>query len=315
MNRGSCGGDQLGVRCSRSEYVYSCKHVCSRSAWTSRTRSRKMASVATDRNVSERSPERILVRPPPVLRGVTIAVVVPFRNQLPLQDREAQLSQFLPYICDFLSSTPSARFRVFVVEQSDDGRKFNRGQLLNIGFKIAEEMLPDMDCFITHDCDLLPSMDMKPVYTNPPAVGSAVHLASVWPKYSYSTFIGGVLSFRPSDFKRVNGFPNDYWGWGLEDDQLALRLRHHRIRIARVRIGSYVDLDSMNMKQVLESQQQDEVRRHMPWYNVDMFRRTNLQLDSDWLLNGLANLSDWSVLSTCVDGFVHRVCVQLQPSR
>lgn len=42
-------------------------------------------------------------------------------------------------------------------------------------------------------------------------------------KYSYANFIGGVLSFRPGDFRRVNGYPNNYWGWGLEDDQLGLR--------------------------------------------------------------------------------------------
>ena len=25
----------------------------------------------------------------------------------------------------------------------------------------------------------------------------------------------------PQDFSRLNGFPNDHWGWGMEDDQLT----------------------------------------------------------------------------------------------
>ena len=29
-------------------------------------------------------------------------------------------------------------------------------------------------------------------------------------------------------FKKVNGFSNNYWGWGLEDDDLTKRLLLHK---------------------------------------------------------------------------------------
>merc|ERR1719343_1542829 len=93
---------------------------------------------------------------------------------------------------------------------------------------------------------------MRPVYAQAPPEGCAAHLASVWPQYSYATFIGGVLAFRPEDFERVNGYPNDYWGWGLEDDQLALRMAHCSVKPLRVRSGGYKDLDPVNMKAVLD---------------------------------------------------------------
>merc|ERR1740138_1283539 len=133
-----------------------------------------------------------------------------------------------------------------------------------------------MTSFITHDCDLLPSMDMRPVYANPVPEKGAVHLASVWPKYTYGTFIGGVLAFSPADFERVNGYPNDYWGWGVEDEQLALRMSHCKIRTLRIRSGSFNDLDPINMKGVLERGQREEIRGHMPWYNAEMFRKGEL---------------------------------------
>ena len=38
-------------------------------------------------------------------------------------------------------------------------------------------------------------------------------------------FLGGVTAFHPADFEACNGYPNDYWGWGMEDDQLHLRAR------------------------------------------------------------------------------------------
>lgn len=46
-------------------------------------------------------------------------------------------------------------FHIFIVEQSLDGRKFNRGKLLNAGFDMARN---DYDTFIFHDVDLLPGV-------------------------------------------------------------------------------------------------------------------------------------------------------------
>merc|ERR1719343_597640 len=101
---------------------------------------------------------------------------------------------------------------------------------------------------------------MRPVYAQAPPEGCAAHLASVWPQYSYATFIGGVLAFRPEDFRKLNGYPNNYWGWGLEDDQLALRMAHCRVKTLRVKRGSYIDLDPVNMKGFLDRGKKDEIQ-------------------------------------------------------
>eukprot|EP00971_Amphidinium_carterae_P028747 565927-Amphidinium_carterae.1 len=150
--------------------------------------------------------------------------------------------------------------------------------------------MPSLQSFITHDVDLLPSDDMLEVYGKAPPPGHAVHFASVWPKYNYPTFIGGVLAFSPQDFERINGFPNNYWGWGLEDDQLWLRMQACAIRRLGVRVGSFEDLDSINLKDVLTSGQKEKVIEHSPWLNADMFRTGQLHLDQDWKTNGLQNL-------------------------
>ncbi|CAE6910311.1 sqv-3 [Symbiodinium sp. KB8] len=236
-----------------------------------------------------------------------VVVVVPFRDQLPLQDRRRQLSRFLPHMKEFLAGVPHA---IVIVEQSQDGQKFNRGKLLNVGFKIAAEVLPTMEVFITHDVDLLPSRDMLPVYVRPPPESRAIHLASVWQKYTYKNFLGGVLSFRPSDFERINGFPNNYWGWGLEDDQLGLRMAHNGVRTLGVRLGEFEDLDPINMKSILERRDATEVRKHLPWYNANMFQCGELTLDPDWSTNGLRGL-DFEQVDSWVDGPVHHKVVML----
>jgi len=201
---------------------------------------------------------------------------------------------------------------IVVVEQSEDGRKFNRGQLLNVGFRIAAQALPGLESYVTHDVDLLPSADMRAVYARRPPEGHAVHLASVWGKYAYATFIGGVLAFRSEDFERVNGFPNDYWGWGLEDDQLALRMAHCGLKPLRVRAGSFEDLDPVHMKGFLDRGNREEIKQHLPWYNVEMFKRRDLVLDANWERNGLRGL-DFRELSRVEQGRLRHVVVELGP--
>lgn len=39
----------------------------------------------------------------------------------------------------------------------------------------------------------------------------------------YQYLVGGVLAFRPRHFRLVNGYSNEFWGWGGEDDDMAVR--------------------------------------------------------------------------------------------
>ena len=43
-------------------------------------------------------------------------------------------------------------------------------------------------------------------------------------KLFYDTLVGGALAFTPSQFVKVNGFSNQFWGWGCEDDDMWNRL-------------------------------------------------------------------------------------------
>ena len=112
--------------------------------------------------------------------GVKVAVIVPYRDQDPAQKRSAHLNRFVPFMEDFLrkqqqqhhqqqlqqqqgegstAAAAAAKFHVYVVEQStNDGRKFNRGKLLNIGFDLARR--EGCGAFLFHDVDLLPSDEL-----------------------------------------------------------------------------------------------------------------------------------------------------------
>ena len=121
---------------------------------------------------------------------------------------------------DFLQASGNP-FTIYIIEQSDDGRKFNRGKLLNVGFDIASK--EGCQIFILHDVDLLPSKELSPSYTTVPS--QPVHIARVWERYSDNPkYFGGIVAFSLDMYKQINGFPNNFWGWGGEDDELYNRI-------------------------------------------------------------------------------------------
>ena len=109
-------------------------------------------------------------------------------------------------------------YEIFIVEQADD-KPFNRGKLLNAGYKYAVDK--GCDYFVFHDVDMLPE-DVDYSYSDKP-----LHLATHLQEHDYETtffdYFGGVTMFTKEDFKTINGFSNEYWGWGFEDDDLLIR--------------------------------------------------------------------------------------------
>jgi hypothetical protein len=118
---------------------------------------------------------------------------------------------------------------IFIIEQ-DNAKQFNRGMLLNIGFKYALEHKCDYVVF--HDIDMLP-LEVDYSYTDKP-----LHLATNFlyendekERDIFEEYFGGVTMFPVEDFKKINGYSNKYWAWGYEDDDLLLRCKENEIKL------------------------------------------------------------------------------------
>ena len=161
----------------------------------------------------------------------SIAIIVPYRDLHASQNRARHLNQFIPHMKKFLNNLVNTNkisdYHIYIIEQSDDKRKFNRGKLLNIGFDFAikrsEKHPPRHNVFIFHDVDLLPQDDLSEYYAKYPS--KPIHIARVWDRYNNNQkYFGGIVSFSEDDMKRINGYPNTFWGWGGEDDEMQKRL-------------------------------------------------------------------------------------------
>ncbi|XP_049591146.1 beta-1,4-galactosyltransferase 3-like isoform X1 [Syngnathus scovelli] len=121
---------------------------------------------------------------------------------------------------------------IWAVFQWGDGT-FNKGKLLNAGVR---EVLRDEDwsCIVIHDVDLLAENDRN-LYTcdkcNP------THLAVAIDKFHYRLpyrqYFGGVVAVTPDQYRKMNGFSNQYWGWGREDDDLWQRVALAGMKVMR----------------------------------------------------------------------------------
>jgi hypothetical protein len=150
-----------------------------------------------------------------------LSIVVPYR------DREEHLSQFLPHMKKFLSENlKETEWKIFIVEQFDD-KPFNRAKLLNVGYLESREY----DYFCFHDVDMLPDEADYSFVDLPTHMASNVEQFG-W-KLMYEGYFGGVTMFDKKSFEKINGYANDYWGWGAEDDDVLARCQIMEIQAQR----------------------------------------------------------------------------------
>ena len=138
-----------------------------------------------------------------------LRIIVPYR------DRKEHLDQFLPHMKKALAKEQN--FNILIVEQLD-ARPFNRAKLLNVGYDYSKS---DYDYFCFHDVDMLPMLSDYSYCEDP------THLATIVEQFQwalpYQEYFGGVTIFNKESFEKVNGYSNDYHGWGAEDDDIYRR--------------------------------------------------------------------------------------------
>jgi len=170
-----------------------------------------------------------------------LKIVVPYR------DREKQLSRFLPHIRDYFAER-GIPYHIVIAAQAE-GLPFNRGAIKNAGFLLGGDA--DYTCF--HDVDYLP-LEADYGWTDLPAglvwagAESIPVKASGQTKYikpDMTKFFGGAVLMPDTLFQQVDGYSNQYWGWGYEDTDLVSRFQAANITVVRHR-GSFRPLHHDN---------------------------------------------------------------------
>jgi len=142
--------------------------------------------------------------------------MIPYRNRL------QHIPILLRHLYPMLMSQ-RLNFTIFLIEQRGD-YPFNRAMLFNAGFLEINKLNPNFDCFIFHDVDHIPENDRNYYGCSNMPRHFAEELDIHSYKLEYYKFFGGVSGVTREQFKTVNGYSNQFWGWGGEDDDFYTRI-------------------------------------------------------------------------------------------
>jgi hypothetical protein len=147
-----------------------------------------------------------------------LGIIVPYRG--------SDLSSVMPAFCARMNTEHSGcshgGARVLIVNQSD-ALPFNRGALTNAGFHLLQRGPQAPDYIAVHDADRFPTAQNRSCAS---AVADYYTFPGARPRVLHpSSYTGGVLLVASGTYKAINGFSNEFWGWGHEDNELFGRLR------------------------------------------------------------------------------------------
>ena len=181
-------------------------------------------SVERDFQEYQQTRKKLRIEPMPEVvnpRPGRIAIVVPHRNRI--ESLKKLIARFET------ASLDGNAVDLYVLDQNN-GDKFNKGLMLNIGFYLASKR--GYDRYLFHDVENLPDDDMLKHYFETLEV-------SVHYDVNHPDKIGGVDGFTEADYVAINGFPNTISGKGGENEILYNRLAEKNIVLYRPTSGTY----------------------------------------------------------------------------
>ena len=160
-----------------------------------------------------------------------VAVLVPYRDTDPRQNRRAQLEEWVARVPAVFDAAwgPGSWVALVIEQASGDGHRFSRGRLLNAGARCAITRWPTLTTLVLHDVDLCMDEARAWAACNPPLRTGEVRALN-WDSAQYggcAMYVGGVCALSPATFFAANGFWNAFEGWGGEDDCLRDALQAH----------------------------------------------------------------------------------------
>lgn len=152
-----------------------------------------------------------------------VAIIVPYRNS-PYHDYKQIKHKFLKNMTSMLSKYcqhvygKSDMFKIFIIEQSEDQRKFNRGQLFNLGASIANQ--EGFTHLVFHSIRAKPSNELIPYYFSFDSMNQApISIYFDWFEFQQRIYFNQITGFSVSMFKKL-GYPNQFWGLRGDSDAL-----------------------------------------------------------------------------------------------
>ena len=143
---------------------------------------------------------------------------------IPVRNREKQLELILKNLIKIFEKQ-NIKYNFYIIYQ-DNNELFNKGYLLNIGFLYALNNNFSNN-YLFNDVDIYP--------LNSDIINYGIELKDddIYHPYGHKGCIGGFFLINKKTYIKLNGFSNDYKGWGCEDCDLLGRCNLKNINVNR----------------------------------------------------------------------------------
>ena len=204
------------------------------------------------------------------------------------------MNKMLSQICDY---------EIVIVEQENkkdnkQNNSFNIGKLKNIGFDYLNKDIKNkkIDNYIFIDIDMIPDSKLieyffkKTDSLNLLAMSGTRYEDKSYKKENKRTrpFAGGIISCTKSVFTELNGYANNYIGWGGEDQDLLLRLSELNKPVYLPKEGTVIDIEEKNNLTKVFSDKKEELTKNDEMEKLLYEKNVNYK---NYKKNGLSNLN------------------------
>jgi len=176
-----------------------------------------------------------------------IGIVSMFRDNANNPFQRLKQKRYFCYWMDKLMKNAGCKYKIVIVEQNYKD-PFNIGKLKNIGYDVLKRTGQTFTNIIFADIDTIPDSVLFDYFFKP--MDALCALAVRGTRYTEMNgrdendiFLGALISATPNAFEQINGFPNNFYGWQGEDENLILRISDTTKKIFIPSRGSVLDLE------------------------------------------------------------------------
>lgn len=235
-----------------------------------------------------------------------ILIILPYGDLNPEESRLEQLKKIIKCLLTHIDrhkSNKTLKFFILISEQIYPTKFFNRGLLINSAIKFFKTEFGTPTHIIFHDIDILPNDELFDKYIHTHKSLSLIPLNSPTFKktYGFKLFTGSAIYMTtPEVFIKANGFPNNFWGWGGEDNALHNRYRKIKVFLKYNKNGDYVNIDKhrVDNKSKLDYLKKNSIRNMQVWELLDDDK-------INYAKNGINNMPVYDLQSDIKNNIIH----------
>jgi hypothetical protein len=161
----------------------------------------------------------------------TYVFIIPFRAGQSHEIRKEQIKKCINSIVSCFTKN-NKQFKIIIVEQNNN-HPFNMALLKNIGFLEEEKKQIASKIYLHMNADYY--IDTSKEFPQQLDEFNEEGVLDIFAidKDDSSRFVGGCCAFNAESFIKINGFPNNLFGWGGCDTAFRYRLNKTHIKYIR----------------------------------------------------------------------------------